>query len=435
MLGFIARKLGKVFELFPSKERLTEKKFSECKSAIRDTLIDCDVSLDAIDALLEKVSTAWQAGSRSLDLRDIVKEAIIDFLSVSSDFLPTSKRPAIIMLVGSKGCGKTTSAAKLALHLSKSAKVLLVSLDNLRPAGRLQLQLLAKSISVDALNTESQVPAEIWRQAYAQSANYNIVICDTSGCIHTDNEALSELLALKNLVNPDETILVADSLGGQDSLRIARTFSSLEMSSIFLSKADGDSQGAVALSIKHATGKPIRFLGVGEKPQDLEEFDPKRFANRALDLGDIEALLDKVNKVVDESTKEKELNKLLSGSFDFDDYARHISRMNKFGGMGQLLGLLPGSSKVEPEQALLVERNLRLHLGIINSMTKKERKHFELLSSYSRKKRVARGSGTTIREVEALIEQFRKVSSMMKLVSNSRSNLASLIKSDENFKF
>jgi signal recognition particle subunit SRP54 len=419
MLGFIARKLGKVFELIPSKEKVTEKKFNECKSGLRDALIDCDVSLDAIDVLLEKVDGAWRESSQSLDLRDVVKETITEFLAISSEFLLGAKAPATIMLVGSKGCGKTTSAAKLAFHLSKKFKVLLVSLDNLRPAGRLQLKLLADSISVDILETESNVPSEIWKETLAQSSRYDIIICDTAGCIHTDNEAFAALCELKELVHPDEVVLVADSLGGQDALRIARTFSSLEVSSIFLSKADGDSQGAVALSIKHATGKPIRFLGVGEKPQDVEEFDPKRFASRALDLGDIDGLLDKVNKAVDEGTKERELKKLLSGNFGFDDYSKHIERLNKLGGMGQLLGLLPGASKVQPEQASHIEKNLRLHLGIINSMTKKERRHAELLSSYSRKKRIAKGSGTTVREVEALIEQFRKISSMMKMAANS----------------
>lgn len=409
MLGFIAGKLGRIFDFLPAK--ITGKTLGECRTSIRNALIDCDVSIEAADALLEQIP--WEEGAT--DLRSLVRERLADFLSAPPGFLQTDKKPAAIMLIGSQGSGKTTSAAKLALHLGKQA--LLVSTDNLRPAGRLQLKLLAESISVDFFDSDSRLPAEVWKQAlkYAKASGHEVIICDTAGCMHVNVEALAELASLRSLIDPDEVVLVADALGGQDSLKASKSFASIGVSSILLSKADGDSQGAVALSIKHATGKPIRFLGLGEKAQDIEDFDPKRFANRVLDLGDIEGLIAKVDKVVDKKGE----SRLLAGAFDFDDYAKHISILNKFGGLEKVIQLLPGSSKLSSDKTLSASRGLSKHFGIINSMTKKEKKRPELLSDYSRKKRIARGSGTNVRDVEALVEQFRSISSMLSAVSKS----------------
>lgn len=417
MFSFIANKISKVFDRFSGN--VTEKSFAEFKANLKEVLIDCDASLSAIEALLSQITNHWKS-SQCSDLQQVVREEITTFLSGEQICIPESK--TVIMLVGAKGSGKTTSAAKLAFYFQQQQgkKVLLVSTDTLRPAGALQLKILADSAGLKVFTSQSKDPCRIWQDAleHSKAQPLDLIVCDTAGCMHS--EEIEELGRLKHFINPNQTLLVADALGGQSSIKMAKSFAQLNISSVFLSKIDGDAQGAVALSIKHELGKPITFLGTGEKLQDVERFSAEKFANRILDLGDIETLTDKVESIVSKEARQAELEKLSSGSFDFDDYARQISRVTKLGGLGQLISFLPGASKILANTKASdgsMDKLLNRQLAIINSMTKKERRTPALISNYSRKRRLAKGSGSSVRDVEGLLEQFNKLSSIMKLSS------------------
>jgi signal recognition particle subunit SRP54 len=331
--------------------------------------------------------------------------------------------PVNLLIVGLQGSGKTTASAKLALKLkNQGKKVLLVSLDTYRPAAQDQLEVLAKSIEVDSLPiVKEQLPIAITERAIAAAklSGYDVVIYDTAGRLHIDDDMINEAIKIKSLVKPTETFLVMDAMIGQDAVNIASSFNQqLDITGVILSRIDGDSKGGAALSVRYITGKPLKFLSTGEKPDAFEEFDAKKIASRILDMGDVVSFVEKAASVIDRSEVEKTTAKIKKGQFDLDDYVSQIKMIKKMGGLGGMMNFLPGMSKLSGKIADISsgEKNLLSQIAIVNSMTKKERKNPEILNA-SRKKRVATGSGTTVQQVNILLKQFKQISTTMKKVS------------------
>jgi signal recognition particle subunit SRP54 len=341
--------------------------------------------------------------------------------------------PVNLLIVGLQGSGKTTASAKLALKLkSTGKKVLLVSLDTYRPAAQDQLEILAKSIEVDSLPIiKEQLPIAITERAItaAKLSGYDVVIYDTAGRLHIDDDMINEAIKVKSLVKPTETFLVMDAMIGQDAVNVASNFNhKLDITGVILSRIDGDSKGGAALSVRYITGKPIKFLSTGEKPDEFEEFDAKRIASRILDMGDVVSFVERAASVIDRSEAEKTAAKLKKGQFDLDDYISQIKMIKKMGGLGSMMNFLPGISKLSDKIGDLSsgEKALVSQMAIVNSMTKKERKNPDILNA-SRKKRVATGSGTTVQQVNILLKQFKQISTTMKKVS--RMNPKTLLRS------
>jgi signal recognition particle subunit SRP54 len=324
------------------------------------------------------------------------------------------------LIVGLQGSGKTTASAKLALKLkTQNKKVLLVSLDTYRPAAQDQLQVLSNDINVDSLAIiKGQTPLEITDRAVreAKLSGYDIVIYDSAGRLHIDDAMIDEVSTIKKMISPTETLLVIDSMIGQDAITVASTFDEkLAITGVVLSRIDGDSRGGAALSIRHVTGKPIKFLSTGENPADFEEFDAARIASRILDMGDIVSLVEKAASVVDQKEAEKTAARLKKGKFDLDDYISQIKTIKKLGGFSSMMSMIPGMSKFSDKigDAEKNDKMLNTQVSIVLSMTKKERRNPDILNA-SRRKRVAAGSGTSVQQINTLLKQFKQISTMMK---------------------
>ena len=332
--------------------------------------------------------------------------------------------PASILLVGLQGSGKTTTAVKLAKNLEKSLnkKILLVSLDIYRPAAQEQLKVLCEKNSLNVLPIiKDQVPLDIAQRALnaANLAGTDVIIFDTAGRTQIDLSMMSEIKNIKDAVKPVETMLVADSLTGQIAVNLASEFDkAVNLTSIILTRVDGDGRGGAALSMKQTTGKPIKFLGVGEKIADLESFHPDRLANRILGMGDIVSLVEKASQDLDEEKIKLTEEKIKKGNFTFDDYLLQLRQMKKMGGMEGVLSLLPGVGKVKEQMqnANIDEKLLSSNEAIILSMTKKERSNPDIISG-SRRKRISLGSGTDVQTINRLLKQFKMMSKMMKKMS------------------
>tara|TARA_Y100000996_G_scaffold10593_1_gene8631 strand:- start:57 stop:1190 length:1134 start_codon:yes stop_codon:yes gene_type:complete len=332
--------------------------------------------------------------------------------------------PASILLVGLQGSGKTTTAVKLAKNLEKSLnkKILLVSLDIYRPAAQEQLKVLCEKNSLNVLPIiKDQVPLDIAQRALnaANLAGTDVIIFDTAGRTQIDLSMMSEIKNIKDAVKPVETMLVADSLTGQIAVNLASEFDkAVSLTSIILTRVDGDGRGGAALSMKQTTGKPIKFLGVGEKIADLESFHPDRLANRILGMGDIVSLVEKASQDLDEEKIKLTEEKIKKGNFTFDDYLLQLRQMKKMGGMEGVLSLLPGVGKVKEQMqnANIDEKLLSSNEAIILSMTKKERSNPDIISG-SRRKRISLGSGTDVQTINRLLKQFKMMSKMMKKMS------------------
>jgi signal recognition particle subunit SRP54 len=322
------------------------------------------------------------------------------------------------MMVGLQGSGKTTFSAKIANLLKKNGKkILLVSLDIYRPAAQEQLKILADSINVDSLEiVANQKPYEIVKRAIKESHNYDVVIYDTAGRLHINEELIEELNIVKDLLTPSEILLTVDALIGQDASNIAFEFNrKVGVTGNLLSKVDGDAKGGAALSIRYITQKPIKFLGVGEKVEDIEEFDPEKMVGRILDKGDIVSLVKKAQEVMSDQEAEKASKRMMSGKFNLNDYLTQIQGLKKMGGLSKILKLIPGASQLENrlQNSHFNDSSTLKQEAIILSMTKKERIMPEIINM-SRKQRIIKGSGVTMSEMNKLIKQYEKISSMMK---------------------
>ena len=432
MFKTLTKNLNDIFDKIKRTGVISEKQIDESLRDIRRALLQADVSLPVIKTFIENIrekaigAQVIKSVSPGQMVVKIVNDELVSLLSSASEEqglkLNTSP-PASILVVGLQGSGKTTASAKLALHLRKqNKKVLLVSLDTYRPAAREQLAILAKDIGVDSLDIiEDEAPLEITKRAEKEAvlSLYDVVIYDSAGRLHIDSEMIEEVLSVKNIIKPSETLLVIDSMIGQDAINVATTFNEkLDISGVILSRIDGDSRGGAALSVTQSTGKPIKFLSTGEKPSDFEKFTPDRIASRILDMGDIVSLVENAAGMIDEDEAKKTAAKLQKGKFDLNDYISHLKMIKKMGGIGSMMKMIPGISKItsQVDSSRLNDKLLLHQEAIVLSMTLKERRKPALLNA-SRKKRIAAGSGTTVQQVNSLVKQHTQISNMMKKTS------------------
>ena len=432
MFQTLTQNLTKIFDKIKGAGALTEAHIDSAMRDIRIALLEADVALPVVRAFISEVSEkakgveVVKSVSPAQMVIKIINDEMIRLLQPDeneSKINLQSVPPVNLLIVGLQGSGKTTASAKLALKLkSTGKKVLLVSLDTYRPAAQDQLEILAKSIEVDSLPIiKEQLPIAITERAMtaAKLSGYDVVIYDTAGRLHIDDDMINEAIKVKSFVKPTETFLVMDAMIGQDAVTVASNFNhKLDITGVILSRIDGDSKGGAALSVRYITGKPIKFLSAGEKPDDFEEFDAKRIASRILDMGDVVSFVERAASVIDRSEAEKTAAKLKKGQFDLDDYISQIKMIKKMGGLGSMMNFLPGMSKLSDKIGDLSsgEKALVSQMAIVNSMTKKERKNPDILNA-SRKKRVATGSGTTVQQVNILLKQFKHISTTMKKVS------------------
>ncbi|HHU54970.1 MAG TPA: signal recognition particle protein, partial [Mollicutes bacterium] len=348
----------------------------------------------------------------------IVKEELVSLLGGKQDELAINGNPAVLMLVGLQGSGKTTTIGKLALFLRKkhNRKPLLVACDVYRPAAIDQLKQIGKELNIPVYEEGNGDPVTIAKNAmeYAKENNYNYVLIDTAGRLHIDEDLMNELNEINSSVNPNEIILVIDSMTGQDAINVIEGFNKqLPLTGTVLTKLDGDTKGGVALSVKHLTKLPIKFIGVSEKMDGLEEFHPERMASRILGMGDLLSMIEKVEDVIDQEEAEKVAKKMVKGKFDLEDFLLQLNQIKKMGPLENLIKMIPGASKMGLNKISVNPKDLSHIEAIILSMTPYERRHPEILKA-SRKIRIAKGSGRSVEEVNRLLKQFDQMKLMMK---------------------
>ena len=434
MFENLTNKLENIFSKLGSVPSLTEEQVDSGLKEIRLALLEADVALPVVKELIKNIKPKTigreiiKSTSADQMIIKIVNDELVKILGSKNEELKLNTvPPASILLVGLQGSGKTTSAAKLAkiLEKNKKKKVMLVSLDVYRPAAQEQLRLVAESNGIQFLPiVESQQPIDITKRAL-NAANLNgsdVIIFDTAGRTQIDLPMMSEIKQIKDLTNPSETILVADSLTGQIAVNVAKEFDkSVNISSIILTRLDGDARGGAALSMKHVTGKPIKFIGVGEKITDLELFYPDRLASRILGKGDVVSLVEKAQRDLSEEKIKKTEEELKKGIFTMEAYLSQIRQMKKMGGMEGVMSMLPGVSKMKAKmsEANIDEKILVENESIILSMTPKERQNPKIING-SRKKRISKGSGVDVSKINKLLKQFKMMSEMMRKMSKGQ---------------
>lgn len=414
--------------------RLTEANIKEMMGEIRKALIEADVALPVIKDFIATVQekAIGQTTTKKVRPGDALVKMVQDELThiLGDDNEPLNlkaQKPVIFLMAGLQGAGKTTTAAKLAKWLIESQKksVMLTSTDIYRPAALLQLETLAKQVDAAHFpSTPKDKPLNIVKNAINAAKNQfvDVLIIDTAGRLHIDNEMMKEISAISDYANPTETLLVVDSMTGQDAANVAKTFNdTLSLTGVILTKTDGDARGGAALSMRMITGAPIKFVGTGEKIDGLSPFHPKRVASRILGMGDIVSLVESVQEKVDKKQADKMAKKLQKGKrFDFNDFLTQINQMRKMGGMQSLMDKLPGMAKI-PKGAgnMMDDKQITMMEAIIFSMTPKERR-FPALINGSRKKRIASGSGTTTQDVNKLLKQFTQMQKMLKKLKGNK---------------
>ncbi len=407
--------------------KITEENISDITRELRLALLEADVNYQVVKEFISNVKEKALGVEVAKSLKPseqfikIVKDELVSLLGETDAPLYTKGNPSILMLVGLQGSGKTTTIGKLALLLRKkySKKPLLVACDVYRPAAIDQLKQIGRELNIEVYSEGVKNPREIVTNAlnYAKENKFDYVLIDTAGRLHIDDELMNELKDIKGLVPIDETLLVIDSTMGQDAINVINGFNnSLELTGAILTKLDGDTKGGVALSVRHLTNVPIKFIGVSEKMDGLEEFHPDRMASRILDMGDLMSMIEHANDVIDEESLSS-AKKMSSGKFDLDDFLIQFKQIKKLGPLENILKMLPQAKKmglnnikIDPKDILHVE-------AIILSMTPYERKHPEVLKA-SRKQRIAKGSGRSVEEVNKLLKQFEQMKVMMKQFKN-----------------
>ncbi|MEY2962692.1 MAG: hypothetical protein RL496_555 [Pseudomonadota bacterium] len=436
MFENLTNKLESILSKLKKAPSLNEEQVDSGLKEIRLALLEADVALPVVKEFIEQIKpkAIGQEIIRSTSpgqmLVKIVYDELVNFLGEKNKELNLNAVPPVcILLVGLQGSGKTTSAAKLAklVETKYNKKVFLVSLDVYRPAAQEQLKVLAETNQINHLPImEGQQPLDITNRAInaAKLNGSDVIIFDTAGRTQIDLMMMNEIKQIKELLKPTETILVADSLTGQIAATVAKEFdAAVDISSIILTRVDGDGRGGAALSMKHITNKPIKYIGVGEKIDDLELFYPDRIANRILGMGDIVSLVEKASQGLDEEKIKKAEEQFKKGLFTLDDYLAQLRQMKKMGGMEGVLSLLPGVSKIKQqmENASIDEKIITTNEAIILSMTKKEREDPKVING-SRKKRIAAGAGADISTINKLLKQFKMMTEMMKKMSKGKTN-------------
>jgi len=425
MFDRFSKKLEGALQVLKGHGRITEINVAETMKEIRRALLDADVNFktakDFTDtvkqkALGQKVLTTLNPGQL---LVKIVKDELADLMGGKATGLDLNNKPAVVLMAGLQGSGKTTFSAKLAAYLKKnqSKKVLLVACDVYRPAARDQLEILGSQIDVEVFNQpDSDDPVGIANTAlsHAEKNGHQVVIVDTAGRLAVDEVLMDEISAIHKSVSPSETLFVVDAMTGQDAVNTAKVFHDrLNFDGVVLTKLDGDARGGAALSIKSVVDKPIKFIGTGEKLDALDVFYPDRMAERILGMGDVVSLVERAQQAFDEEEAKKIQQKVKKNSFGFDDFLSQIKQVQKMGSMKDLMGMIPGANKISPDD--IDEDAFKGIEAIIQSMTPKERSQPKLLN-HSRKKRIALGSGTKVEDVNRLIKQFEQMQKMMKMV-------------------
>jgi len=431
MFDSLQDRLNSVFDRLRGRGALGEADVDVALEEIRKILLDADVALPVVKNFIAKVRerAVGEAVIRSVtpgqQVVKIVYDTLVETLGTESEGLSLGSPPAPILMVGLQGSGKTTTSAKLAslLQTRDKKRVLMASLDVNRPAAMEQLKVLGEQTKTPTLPIiPGQRPVDIAKRAIAAAkvGGYDVVILDTDGRQHIDEALMAEVAEVKKLTQPHETLLVADSLTGQDAVNIAKTFNErVQISGIILTRADGDQRGGAALSMREVTGAPIKFLGTGEKLDALEPFHPARVASRILDMGDVVSLVEKAAETVDRGKAEKLAKKLKKGDLDFNDLAEQLSQMRKMGGMQGLLGMLPGVGRMKDQLAAagLDDHLLKRQEAIISSMTRQERTKPDIING-SRRKRIAAGAGVEVSEVNKVIKMQRQMADVMKKIGH-----------------
>ena len=430
MFENLSERLERSFKILKGEGRITEINVAETLKDVRRALLDADVNYkvaktftDTVKqkALGQNVLTAVKPGQL---LVKIVHDELATLMGGTAQELQLKSHPAVILMAGLNGAGKTTLSGKLALLLKtkKNRRPLLVACDVYRPAAVEQLRVLAEQIDVPIyMNLESQDPVAIAREGiqHAKAKGYDTVIVDTAGRLAVDEELMREIAAIKEACQPDETLFVVDAMTGQDAVNTAKEFNDrLDYDGVVLTKLDGDTRGGAALSIRTVVDKPIKFVGTGEKMEALDVFPPERMAGRILGMGDIVSLVERAQAQYDEEEAKKLQRKIQKNQFDFDDFLGQIQQIKKMGNLKELASMIPGVGKALKD--IDIDDNAFKSIeAIIQSMTPKERKHPEILNQ-SRKNRIAKGSGTTLQEVNRLVKQFDQTRKMMKMVTGSK---------------
>lgn len=430
MFENLTNRLNQVFDGLRRRGKLSEADVDAAMREVRLALLEADVHYSVVKdfiarvrerAIGAEVSKALNPGQQVIK---IVNEELIATLGEPAPLNLTGPKPRVIMLVGLQGSGKTTAAGKLArLQRSKGERVLLVAGDPYRPAAVQQLQQLGERVEVPVVADSSLTPPELVKSAFdqAEKGGYSLVIIDTAGRSQLDQALMDELKAISRNVSLVEILLVVDAMIGQEALHVAEGFrDSVSITGLILTKMDGDARGGAAISIRSVTGVPIKFLGVGEKPDALETFDPSRLASRILGMGDMIGLIEKAEAAFDSQSAQGQADKMLSGKFDLEDFMQQLRQIKKMGPLTQLLEMMPGqmgqmAKQIDPKDA---DKNLKMTEAIISSMTTGERRTPDILNA-SRRRRIASGSGTDVQDVNRLIKQFKEAQKLMKTLQKS----------------
>ena len=439
MLDSLSTKLQAIFDRLGGRGRLSEDNIQEALREIRVALLEADVNFKVVRAFIDRVreKAVGQDVLKSLtpahQVVKVVHDELIELLGGSGHRLsPAPHPPTVIMLIGLQGSGKTTTAAKLARMYGKQGQhPILAAADTYRPAAQEQLRTLGGQISVPVVGAAGQTPLEICRAARDEAAGRGLtpLILDTAGRLHIDEGMLDELKAIKREVTPHHVLLVVDAMTGQDAVTVAERFNqAVGIDAVILTKMDGDSRGGAALSVRHVTGRPIAFVGTGEKTDALEPFHPDRLASRILGMGDVLSLVEKAQETVDQAKAQELVRKLREDSFSLDDFRAQLQQLRKMGPLDQIMGMLPfgkmlkgaAPAELDGEQADLARFD-----AIITSMTPSERRSHEIING-SRRQRIARGSGTSVQDVNRLLKQYAQLRKMMKQFKGMEGKLGKL---------
>ena len=424
----LSDKLSKVFKNLRNHGKLSEKDVKEAMRGVRMALLEADVSYKVVKDFVAKV-TERAVGSEVMNsltpaqqVIDIVHDELKNLMGNTTQRISfPSKPPCVIMMCGLQGAGKTTHAAKLAKHLKGlNRRPMIAACDIYRPAAIQQLQIVGEKAGAKVFEMGQTNPVEIAKESvkYAKDNGYDVVILDTAGRLHIDEELMTELKNIVSAVEPDEILLTVDSMTGQDAVNVAQSFNeALEITGVVLTKLDGDTRGGAALSVLAITGKPVKFAGVGEKIDDLEPFHPDRMADRILGMGDVLSLIEKAKSTVDEKEQLRLAKKMQENKFDMNDLLAQFEQIEKMGSISSIVRMLPGANKIKDED--IDEKKMVHTKAIIYSMTKKEREKPSVIDA-KRKRRIAAGSGTQVSDVNALLKQFDMMQKMMKQLKGGK---------------
>ena len=427
MFESLGDRLTSVVNKIKGYGKITEDNISDITRELRLALLEADVNYQVVKEFINNVKEKALGEEVSNSLKPselfikIVKDELVDLLGGEKKDLVTNKSLNVLMLVGLQGSGKTTTIGKLSLLLRKkyNKKPLLVACDVYRPAAIDQLKQIGKELNIEVYEEGKKDPREIVTNAinYAKEKNFNYVLIDTAGRLHIDEELMNELNDIKQIVNPDEILLVVDSMTGQDAINVITGFNDkLDLTGAILTKLDGDTKGGVALSVRHLTNVPIKFVGTSEKMDGLEEFYPERMATRILDMGDIMSMIEKAEGIMDDEAVAT-AKKMQKGKFDLEDFLVQLKQIKKLGPLENIIKMLPGAKKMGLNNIQIDPKDMAHVEAIILSMTPYERRHPDILKA-SRKQRIAKGSGRSIEEVNRLLKQFEQMKLMMKQFKN-----------------